>query len=132
MDSQISRHYPPRASHSGPGPGGRVRNASLAAKKETGLDHRQVRRYGALYRHLTLFMLAPAFPMGHRRSKGAPPVKPSRLVQLHDREYDLIRLSASEIYSVLAHLSLRVSSSGLAPVVVMKCGPGADRAVRDH
>ena len=32
-----------------------------AAKNETGLDHYQVRRYDAWYRHATLSMLAPAF-----------------------------------------------------------------------
>jgi SRSO17 transposase len=31
------------------------------AKNETGLDHYQVRRYGAWYRHITLSMLAAAF-----------------------------------------------------------------------
>ena len=43
-----------------------------AAKNETGLDHYQVRRYDAWYRHVTLSMLALAFLHGHRRSKGAP------------------------------------------------------------
>ena len=32
-----------------------------AAKNETGLDHYQVRRYGAWYRHAALSMLALAF-----------------------------------------------------------------------
>ncbi len=31
------------------------------AKNETGLDHYQVRRYRAWYRHITLSMLAHAF-----------------------------------------------------------------------
>lgn len=31
------------------------------AKNETGLDHYQVRRYDAWYRHITLSMLAAAF-----------------------------------------------------------------------
>jgi SRSO17 transposase len=31
------------------------------AKNETGLDHYQVRRYEAWYRHVTLSMLAAAF-----------------------------------------------------------------------
>ena len=31
------------------------------AKNETGLDHYQVRKYQAWYRHITLSMLAPAF-----------------------------------------------------------------------
>ena len=44
-----------------------------AAKNETGLDHYQVRRYDAWYRHVTLSMLAPAFltvtaaQRGHQR-----------------------------------------------------------------
>jgi hypothetical protein len=33
-----------------------------AAKSETGVDHHQVRRYDARYRHATLSMLAPTFP----------------------------------------------------------------------
>jgi len=32
------------------------------AKNETGLDHYQVRRYDAWYRHITLSMLAASFP----------------------------------------------------------------------
>jgi SRSO17 transposase len=34
------------------------------AKNETGLDHYQVRRYDAWYRHITLSMLAAAFLAG--------------------------------------------------------------------
>jgi SRSO17 transposase len=34
---------------------------SSTAKNETGLDHYQVRRYDAWYRHITLSMLAAAF-----------------------------------------------------------------------
>src|SRR5690349_10626455 len=36
------------------------------AKNETGLDHYQVRRYQAWYRHITLSMLAAAFPPDDR------------------------------------------------------------------
>jgi SRSO17 transposase len=49
------------------------------AKNETGLDHYQVRRYDAWYRHITLSMLAAAFLAitAHRErihdEKGAPP-----------------------------------------------------------
>jgi SRSO17 transposase len=49
------------------------------AKNETGLDHYQVRRYDAWYRHITLSMLAAAFlaVTAHteqlRDQKGAPP-----------------------------------------------------------
>jgi len=38
-----------------------VEECFQAAKNETGLDHYQVRRYGAWYRHITLSMLALAF-----------------------------------------------------------------------
>jgi SRSO17 transposase len=49
------------------------------AKNETGLDHYQVRRYDAWYRHITLSMLAAAFlaiiayTERARDQKGAPP-----------------------------------------------------------
>ena len=49
------------------------------AKNETGLDHYQVRKYDAWYRHITLSMLAAAFlaVTAHRErlrdQKGAPP-----------------------------------------------------------
>ena len=38
-----------------------VEECFQAAKNETGLDHYQVRRYDAWYRHATLSMLALAF-----------------------------------------------------------------------
>jgi len=38
-----------------------VEECFQAAKNEVGLDHYQVRRYGAWYRHITLAMLAHAF-----------------------------------------------------------------------
>ncbi len=38
-----------------------VEDCFAEAKNETGLDHYQVRRYGAWYRHVTLSMLAHAF-----------------------------------------------------------------------
>jgi SRSO17 transposase len=53
------------------------------AKNETGLDHYQVRRYDAWYRHITLSMLAAAFlaATAHteqlRDQKGAPPAATS-------------------------------------------------------
>lgn len=53
------------------------------AKNETGLDHYQVRRYDAWYRHITLSMLAAAFlaVTAHRERlsapKGAPPPTPA-------------------------------------------------------
>jgi SRSO17 transposase len=43
-----------------------------AAKNETGLDHYQVRRYDAWYRHATLSMLALAFLTVTAAHKGAP------------------------------------------------------------
>jgi hypothetical protein len=48
------------------------------AKNETGLDHYQVRRYDAWYRHINLSMLAAAFLAGTAHTertddqKGAP------------------------------------------------------------
>ncbi len=53
------------------------------AKNETGLDHYQVRRYDAWYRHITLSMLAAAFlaVTAHTEQfhdqKGAPPTQTS-------------------------------------------------------
>jgi SRSO17 transposase len=53
------------------------------AKNETGLDHYQVRRYDAWYRHITLSMLAAAFLAITARTeqlrdqKGAPPPQTS-------------------------------------------------------
>ena len=43
------------------------------AKNETGLDHYQVRRYRAWYRHITLSMLAHAFLAAAARAAPAPP-----------------------------------------------------------
>ena len=44
------------------------------AKNETGLDHYQVRRYRAWYRHITLSMLAHAFlAVTARRPEPGPP-----------------------------------------------------------
>jgi hypothetical protein len=39
----------------------RAAHPTAEAKNETGLDHYQVRRYRAWYRHITLSMLAHAF-----------------------------------------------------------------------
>jgi SRSO17 transposase len=53
------------------------------AKNETGLDHYQVRKYDAWYRHITLSMLAAAFlavtahTERERDEKGAPPLPQS-------------------------------------------------------
>jgi SRSO17 transposase len=53
------------------------------AKNETGLDHYQLRRYDAWYRHITLSMLAAAFLAVTARTeqfndqKGAPPAQTS-------------------------------------------------------
>ena len=41
--------------------GSRELEPALEAKNEAGLDHYQVRRYRAWYRHVTLSMLAHAF-----------------------------------------------------------------------
>ncbi len=54
-----------------------------AAKNQTGLDHYQVRRYDAWYRHATLSMLALAFlqvcaaQRGHQRLRTAFPDTPA-------------------------------------------------------
>src|SRR5215470_12528490 len=45
-----------------------------AAKNETGLDHYQVRRYDAWYRHATLSMLAHAFLAVTARTSREPPL----------------------------------------------------------
>jgi SRSO17 transposase len=53
-----------------------VEECFQAAKNETGLDHYQVRRYDAWYRHITLAMLAHAFlaiSSAQAAAKGADP-----------------------------------------------------------
>jgi SRSO17 transposase len=53
-----------------------VEDCFAEAKNETGLDHYQVRRYRAWYRHVTLSMLAHAFlAVTARPSRAAPPEK---------------------------------------------------------
>jgi SRSO17 transposase len=47
-----------------------VEECFQAAKNETGLDHYQVRRYDAWYRHITLSMLALAFLQATAAQKG--------------------------------------------------------------
>jgi SRSO17 transposase len=60
-----------------------VADPSQFAKNETGLDHYQVRRYDAWYRHITLSMLAAAFlaVTAHTErvhgQKGVPQAAPS-------------------------------------------------------
>ena len=51
-----------------------VEDCFAEAKNETGLDHYQVRRYHAWYRHVTLSMLAARVPRRHRarRPPGIP------------------------------------------------------------
>ena len=70
------------------------------AKNETGLDHYQVRRYHAWYRHITLSMLAAAFlaVTAHTErddQKGAP----------HPADDQLIPLSCNEIRRLWATLT---------------------------
>jgi SRSO17 transposase len=49
------------------------------AKNEAGLDHYQVRKYRAWYRHVTLAMLAHAFlAVTARDSRPGSPPKPAR------------------------------------------------------
>jgi len=53
-----------------------VEDCFAEAKNETGLDHYQVRRYRAWYRHITLSMLAHAFlAVTARRARPAPAEK---------------------------------------------------------
>ena len=58
-----------------------VESCFQAAKNETGLDHYQVRRYDAWYRHITLSMLAHAFlavtAAAHRPARPPPPAAAS-------------------------------------------------------
>jgi SRSO17 transposase len=63
------------------------------AKTEVGLDHYQVRRYDAWYRHITLALLAHAYPVGDR---GDRPKRPGS---------GLIPLTLGEIRRLLAHLT---------------------------
>jgi SRSO17 transposase len=49
-----------------------VEDCFAEAKNETGLDHYQVRRYRAWYRHITLSMLAHAFLAVAARTSGPP------------------------------------------------------------
>jgi SRSO17 transposase len=51
-----------------------VEDCFAEAKNETGLDHYQVRKYRAWYRHITLSMLAHAFlAVTARRPDPGPP-----------------------------------------------------------
>ena len=52
-----------------------VEDCFAEAKNETGLDHYQVRRYRAWYRHITLSMLAHAFLAVTARSTWPAPAK---------------------------------------------------------
>jgi SRSO17 transposase len=56
-----------------------VEDCFAEAKNETGLDHYQVRKYRAWYRHVTLAMLAHAFLAVTARAArpGAPPSEPA-------------------------------------------------------
>jgi SRSO17 transposase len=54
-----------------------IEDCFAEARNETGLDHYQVRRYGAWYRHITLSMLAHAFlAITARAQRPAPPGPP--------------------------------------------------------
>jgi SRSO17 transposase len=56
-----------------------VEDCFAEARNETGLDHYQVRRYRAWYRHITLSMLAHAFlaVAAHAARTGPPPREPA-------------------------------------------------------
>jgi SRSO17 transposase len=51
-----------------------VEESFQAAKDQVGLDHYQVRRYDAWYRHVTLAMVALAF-LAAVRAQAAPTVR---------------------------------------------------------
>src|SRR5215469_9668189 len=51
-----------------------VEDCFAEAKNETGLDHYQVRKYDAWYRHATLSMLANAFLAVTARTSREPPL----------------------------------------------------------
>jgi hypothetical protein len=54
-----------------------VEDCFAEAKNEAGLDHYQVRKYRAWYRHVTLSMLAHAFlAVTARDSRAGPPLPP--------------------------------------------------------
>ena len=53
-----------------------VEDCFAEAKNETGLDHYQVRRYRAWYRHITLSMLAHAFLAVTARARRPEPGRP--------------------------------------------------------
>jgi hypothetical protein len=59
-------------SRGSPGTRWAVEECFQAAKNETGLDHYQVRRYDAWYRHAALSMLALAFLQVCAAQRGAP------------------------------------------------------------
>jgi SRSO17 transposase len=56
-----------------------VEDCFAEAKNETGLDHYQVRRYRAWYRHVTLSMLAHAFLAVTARAASPEPGPPEPL-----------------------------------------------------
>lgn len=60
-----------------------VEDCFAEAKNETGLDHYQVRRYRAWYRHVTLSMLAHAF-LAVTAAASRPPVPPAALAEKGD------------------------------------------------
>ncbi len=57
-----------------------VESCFQAAKNETGLDHYQVRQWGAWYRHITLSMLAHAFLAVTAAACQPPPGQPSQVL----------------------------------------------------
>src|SRR5260370_1309085 len=61
-----------------------VEDCFAEAKNETGLDHYQVRRYRAWYRHITLSMLAHPFLAVAASSARPRPAPKARLTPLHN------------------------------------------------
>ncbi len=68
-----------------------VEECFQSAKNETGLDHYQVRRYDAWYRHATLAVLARAY-LDHRRERPKSPGS------------SLVPVTLAEVRRLLAHL----------------------------
>jgi hypothetical protein len=85
-----------------------VEECFQAAKNETGLDHYQVRRYDAWYRHATLSMLALAFLQVTAAQKATSTCgQLSRTPRQHDhhrrvRRDDLTAVAVGEIRRMLA------------------------------
>jgi len=87
------------------------------AKGETGLDHYEVRRYDAWYRHVTLAMLAHAFLAAMHVSVTTTPAVSDTGAAKDAEPADLLApLTESQIHRLLATLVWRLADD---PGVVM-------------